>query len=108
MTEHADSVEAIFRREAGRVLATLIRLLGDFDLAEEARQEAFGAALERWPERGISANPTAWLGHVGRSRGIARTPRHAAFGGVILREAASIGCETVEGDEPDGAEVFGD
>ncbi len=49
-------IEEIFRREAGRVLATLIRLLGDFDLAEEARQEAFAAALEQWPQHGMPDN----------------------------------------------------
>jgi predicted RNA polymerase sigma factor len=50
------------------VLATLIRLLGDFDLAEEARQDAFEAALEQWPARGIPANPSAWLIGAGRRR----------------------------------------
>ena len=54
-----DSVEVIFRREAGRVLATLIRLLGDFDLAEEAAQEAFTAALQHWQKDGLPANPRA-------------------------------------------------
>ena len=101
-------IAEVFSREAGRVLATLIRLLGDFDLAEEARQEAFAAALERWPLRGVPDNPSAWLIHVGRNKGIDRIRRHAVYRDVILREAASIGCEAVQGDEPDGAEVFGD
>src|SRR4029077_15370911 len=52
-------VEEVFRREAGGVLATLIRLLGDFDLAEEARQEAFTAAIEQWAAAGVPANPRA-------------------------------------------------
>src|SRR5471030_1439067 len=55
------TVDEIFRREAGRVLATLIRLLGDFDLAEEAQQEAFAAAVEQWPAQGVPSNPRAWL-----------------------------------------------
>ena len=54
----AQGIEEIFRREAGRVLATLIRLLGDFDLAEEARQEAFAAALEQWPAHGMPGEST--------------------------------------------------
>src|SRR3981189_3213123 len=54
-------VEHIYREESGRILATLIRLLGSFDLAEEVMQEAFAAALERWPKRGIPDNPRAWL-----------------------------------------------
>ena len=101
-------IAEVFSREAGRVLATLIRLLGDFDLAEEARQEAFAAALERWPVRGVPDNPSAWLIHVGRNKGIDRIRRHTAYRDVILREAASMGCEAVQEDEPDGSEVFGD
>ena len=78
----------------------MIRLLGDFDLAEEARQEAFAAALERWPLRGVPDNPSAWLIHVGRNKGIDRIRRHAVYRDVILREAASIGCEAVRGTNP--------
>jgi len=54
-------IEQIFREESGRILATLIRLLGSFDLAEEAMQESFTVALEQWPERGVPENPRAWL-----------------------------------------------
>ena len=61
-----DRVEAIYRAESRRVLATLIRLLGDFDLAEEALHEAFTAAVEQWPRDGIPANPRAWLVSAGR------------------------------------------
>jgi RNA polymerase sigma-70 factor (ECF subfamily) len=64
------NLDAVFRQEADRVLATLIRLLGDFDLAEEARQEAFAAALEQWPAGGMPDNPRAWLVRVGRNKGI--------------------------------------
>ena len=55
------TIEAIYRNESRRVLATLIRLLGDFDLAEEALHDAFFAALQQWPHDGIPANPRAWL-----------------------------------------------
>jgi RNA polymerase sigma-70 factor (ECF subfamily) len=74
-------IEHIFRDEAGRALATLIRLLGDFDRAEEALQDAFAAALERWPALAPPANPRAWLVSVGRNKAIDRVRRHIAFRG---------------------------
>src|SRR5215813_1218838 len=63
-------VDAIYRSESRRVLATLIRLLGDFDLAEEALHEAFRAALEQWPREGVPENPRAWLVSAGRFKAI--------------------------------------
>jgi RNA polymerase sigma-70 factor (ECF subfamily) len=60
------TVEAVYRRESSRVLATLIRLVGDFDLAEEALHEAFTVAMEQWPRQGAPANPRAWLISAGR------------------------------------------
>jgi RNA polymerase sigma-70 factor, ECF subfamily len=74
-------IDEIYRAESRRVLATLIRLLGDFDLAEEALQEAFTAALEQWPRDGLPANPRAWLVSTGRFRAIdalRRRARHEA------------------------------
>jgi RNA polymerase sigma-70 factor, ECF subfamily len=65
-----EAIEAIYRAESRAVLATLIRLLGDFDLAEEALHEAFRAALEKWAREGVPANPRAWLVSAGRFRGI--------------------------------------
>ena len=56
-----DTVNAIYQSDSRRVLATLIRLLGDFDAAEEALHDAFRAALEQWPRDGVPANPRAWL-----------------------------------------------
>src|SRR5215468_6424680 len=56
-----DTVEAVFRREHGRIIASLIRLSGSFDRAEEAMQEALAAALAHWPQRGIPTNPAAWI-----------------------------------------------
>jgi RNA polymerase sigma-70 factor, ECF subfamily len=106
MTGHADSVEAIFRREAGRVLATLIRLLGDFDLAEEARQDAFAAAIEQWPRTGVPENPCAWLIRTARNKGIDRIRRESLFRNKVAgREAAATGeawCDEAEDD------AFGD
>lgn len=68
----AAAIEAIYRAESRRVLASLIRLLGDFSLAEEALQDAFAAALAQWPNEGIPDNPRAWLVSTGRFRAIDR------------------------------------
>jgi RNA polymerase sigma-70 factor, ECF subfamily len=69
----------IYRAESRRVLATLIRLLGDFDLAEEALQDAFTAAIERWPDTGVPERPRAWLVSTGRFKAIDRLRRRARF-----------------------------
>src|ERR1700760_2091461 len=74
-------IDKIFRDEAGRALATLIRLVGDFDLAEDVLQEAFAVALERWPNEAPPANPRAWLVNVGRNKAIDRVRRQIAFRG---------------------------
>ena len=74
-----DPIAELFRRESGRVLATLIRLLGDFELAEDAMQDAFAAALVQWPSEGTPANPRAWLVNVGRHKAIDRLRRHLRF-----------------------------
>src|SRR5215813_3039959 len=70
-------IDEIFRAEHGRILATLIRLLGDIDVAEEALQEAFAAALEQWPVSGPPANPVSWLVSTGRHKAIDRLRRRA-------------------------------
>ena len=70
-------IEDVFRTEYGRILATLIRLLGDFDVAEEALQEAFAAALEQWPMTGTPGNPAAWLVSTARHKAIDRLRRRA-------------------------------
>jgi RNA polymerase sigma-70 factor, ECF subfamily len=105
-----ETVENVFRREAGRVLATLIRLLGDFDLAEEARQDAFASALEQWPKQGVPANPRAWLIHIGRNKGIDRVRRDIVFRGKIIdRETATAEAEAVAVEEEvTENESFGD
>lgn len=69
----------LYREESRRVLATLIRLLGDFDLAEEALHEAFRAALEQWPEQGVPTNPRAWLVSAGRFKAIDQLRRQTRF-----------------------------
>ena len=68
-------VDRLFREEQGRAVATLIRVLGDFDLAEEAVQDAFITALETWPTRGVPENPGAWITTTARNRAIDRLRR---------------------------------
>ena len=72
-------VEAVYRDESRRVLATLIRLLGDFDRAEEAVHDAFRTALEQWPRDGVPANPRSWLISTGRFKAIDRMRRQSRF-----------------------------
>src|SRR4051812_5516555 len=86
------SVDTIYRAESRRVFATLVRLLGDFDLAEEALHDAFASAVEQWPREGVPANPRAWLISAGRFKGIdamRRQARHdASLGEVAERHTA--------------------
>jgi len=78
--EHVrESLETLYRNESGRIRATLIRLLGDFDLAEDAVHDAFAAALERWPQDGVPENPRAWLVSAGRFKAIDTLRRRARF-----------------------------
>jgi RNA polymerase sigma-70 factor, ECF subfamily len=74
-----DTVDALYRSDSRRVLATLIRLLGDFDLAEEALHDAFATAVEQWAERGIPANPRAWLISTGRFKAIDKLRKTERF-----------------------------
>lgn len=80
-------VAELYRTESRRVLATLIRLLGDFDLAEEALQEAFRAALEQWPDTGLPRNPRAWLVSTGRFKGIDVIRRRGRHDAALVRLA---------------------
>jgi RNA polymerase sigma-70 factor (ECF subfamily) len=90
-----DVVDRLFREESGRAVATLIRVTGDFDLAEEAVQEAFVVALETWPERGIPDNPGAWVTTTARNRAIdkLRRRRRLAEKTDVLRREATVEAE---------------
>src|SRR5512143_4089131 len=97
MTDNAispiqDTLDAVCRTESRRILATLIRLLGDFDLAEDALHDAFAAALRGWPRDGLPASPRAWLISTGRFKGIDALRRRAR---LDASQAALAG-------EPDG------
>jgi len=83
--DRASAVDRTFRQESGRAVASLIRVLGDFDRAEEAVQDAFVVALERWPRDGVPANPGAWITQVARNRAIDRLRRDRS-----LREKTAV------------------
>jgi RNA polymerase sigma-70 factor, ECF subfamily len=102
------AIDEVFGREAGRVLATLIRLLGDFDRAEEARQDAFEAALEQWPSRGIPANPRAWLVSAGRNKAVDRVRREALLRSKMDLERPCVEAAAEVYIEEDDEAVFGD
>jgi RNA polymerase sigma-70 factor (ECF subfamily) len=91
------AVDAVYRAESRRVLATLIRLLGDFDRAEEAMHDAFIAAVERWPRDGLPENPRAWLVSTGRFKAIDAMRRRARFDAVLGELATQIEAAT---DDP--------
>ena len=97
-----EQVAELYRTESRRVLATLIRLLGDFDLAEEALQEAFRAALEQWPREGLPRNPRAWLVSAGRFKGIdvvRRRGRHEALLAAVAQETREASLDPEGWDE---------
>ncbi|HEU4924528.1 MAG TPA: RNA polymerase sigma factor [Burkholderiales bacterium] len=88
--------DALYRAESRRVFATLVRLLGDFDLAEEALSEAFRAALEQWPREGWPANPRAWLVSAGRFKAIDAIRRQARFDVLDEEKLENLEAETNE------------
>jgi len=94
-----DSIEAVYRSDSRRVLATLIRLLGDFDLAEEALHDAFAAAVEQWPREGVPANPRAWLISTGRFKAIDRARRRARFDASVGELAERLDAEAREAED---------
>jgi RNA polymerase sigma-70 factor (ECF subfamily) len=89
-------VDAVYRSDSRRVFATLVRLLGDFDVAEEALHDAFRAALEQWPREGVPGNPRAWLVSTGRFKAIDAIRRRARF--VALPTELIEGLEGAEGE----------
>src|SRR5437763_1163040 len=93
-----EQVEAVYRAESRRVFATLIRLVGDFDLAEEAMHEAFASALEQWPREGVPASPRAWLVSAGRFRAIDAMRRRARHDASMAELAERLSAQAGEGE----------
>jgi RNA polymerase sigma-70 factor (ECF subfamily) len=94
-------VEEVYRSDSRQVLATLIRLLGDFDAAEEALHDAFTAAVEQWARDGVPANPRAWLVSTGRFKAIDGMRRRARFNASLTELAQRL--ETVADDAEEEA-----
>ena len=109
---HAEQIhqllDSVYREESGRILATLIRLLGDFDLAEEAMQDAFAAALERWPKDGAPGNSRAWLISTGRFQAIDTLRRRARFDASQEKIAEQLHAQSTTGMESDGESLEDD
>jgi len=95
-----ETIQQIYRAESRRVFATLVRLLGDFDLAEEALHDAFRAALEQWPGEGVPDNPRAWLVSTGRFKAIDAIRRRSRFDPLEEEHADSLAAEEKPDAEP--------
>ncbi len=103
-----DVVETVYRSDSRRVLATLIRLLGDFDLAEEALHDAFTAAMERWPRDGVPASPRAWLVSTGRFKAIDTLRRRARFDASLGAIATRLDADAQENAAENDTDVEDD
>jgi RNA polymerase sigma-70 factor (ECF subfamily) len=102
-----ETLDAVYRIESRRVFATLVRLLGDFDLAEEALHDAFRAALEQWPRDGVPGNPRAWLISAGRFKAIDGIRRRARFD-ALDDVAGQVEAVPDAAAAPDGEEIEDD
>ena len=101
-------VEQVYRSDSRQVLATLIRLLGDFDAAEEALHDAFAVAVEQWTRDGVPANPRAWLVSTGRFKAIDGMRRRARFNASLTELAQRLDTAAVDADEEDDDTVDDD
>src|SRR5947208_12660276 len=104
-TDAREVVDRLFREEQGRAVATLIRVLRDFDLAEDAVQEAFAEALRTWPSRGVPENPGAWITTTARNRAIDRLRREARLRERVDTLGRLAELEALGGDETDVSEI---
>ena len=108
MREAQAKIDELYRTESRRILATLIRLLGDFELAEEALHDAFAAAVEQWPRDGVPANPRAWLVSAGRFRAIDNLRRRARHDQSLVELAMRIETMAPESPLPDRESIEDD
>jgi RNA polymerase sigma-70 factor (ECF subfamily) len=99
------AVDAVYRSDWGRIVATLIRLVRDFDLAEDAAQEAFAAAVDQWPASGVPVSPRAWIIQTARHKAIDRIRRRTRFEAKLDAYTASEASRTVEAPESDPGEI---
>src|SRR3989442_13482041 len=106
--EVREVVDAVYRSESRQVLATLIRLLGDFETAEEALHDAFTVAVEQWARDGVPANPRAWLVSTGRLKAIDGMRRRARFDASLTEFAKQLGTRTSDAEQWDDGSVEDD
>src|SRR5881628_1858217 len=99
------AVEAVYRSDWGRIVATLIGLVGDFDLAEESAQEAFAAAVDQWPASGVPEFPRAWVIQTARHKAIDRIRRQSRFEEKLEAHTAAGGSLAVETPEFDPGDI---
>ena len=111
MTANAEQIkhalDATYREDSRRILATLIRLLGDFELAEDALQDAFKSAMEQWPKEGVPANPRAWLISTGRNKAIDTLRRQARHDALRAALTERIATEATESGTTKGSRTTG-
>src|SRR3954467_11892572 len=88
-----ETIDSVYRTDSRRVFATLVRLLGDFDLAEEAMHDAFTSAMEQWPREGVPANPRAWLVSPGRFKATAPRRRRARHDASLAELAERLNAD---------------
>jgi RNA polymerase sigma-70 factor, ECF subfamily len=105
LTDADTTIDAVYRSDWGRIVATLIRLFGDFDLAEETAQEAFAAALDQWRVSGVPESPRAWIIQTARHKAIDRIRRRAQLEQKLKSQAASGAFPTVEEPDYDTSEI---
>jgi RNA polymerase sigma-70 factor (ECF subfamily) len=103
-----EQIDAVYRADSRRVFATLVRLLGDFDLAEEALHDAFTSAVKQWPEEGVPANPRAWLVSAGRFKAIDTIRRRARFDASLAEVAEHLDKSSRSGAPPDRDDIEDD
>ena len=103
-----ETVDSVYRSESRQVLATLIRLLGDFDAAEEALHDAFAVAVDQWARDGVPANPRAWLVSTGRFKAIDGMRRRARFDSSLMELAKQLESSTTDSQEPNDESVEDD
>src|SRR5262245_36002412 len=106
MILNADAaIEALYQSDWGRIIASLIRLVGDFDVAEEAAQEAFAAAVDQWRATGVPASPRAWIIQAARNKAIDRIRRRALFEEKIKPHIASNVLQAAPEPELDAGQI---
>src|SRR5688572_17502147 len=105
LSDAGATVDAVYRSDWGRIVATLIRLVGDFDVAEDAAQEAFAAAVDQWPASGTPEFPRAWIIQTARHKAIDRIRRRTRFEEKLESYTASGLSRTSETPDYDSSEI---